>query len=140
MKDLLDLESGRVGLDRVVELTNRHLGMDVVYVAELIEATQVYRAAAGDAASFNISVNDGPGPEATYCRRLVAGEIPNVICDARADERVADLAMTRDARIGSFIGVPLRLSDGTLYGTLSAQPRARSHARPARRALHVDAG
>jgi len=127
MKGLLDLESGRVGLDRVVELTNRHLGMDVVYVAELIEASQVYRAAAGDAASFNISVNDGPGPEATYCRRLVAGDIPNVICDARADERVADLAMTRDVRIGSFIGVPLRLSDGTLYGTLCALSHAPDH-------------
>jgi EAL domain-containing protein (putative c-di-GMP-specific phosphodiesterase class I) len=127
MKDLLALESGRVGLDRVVELTNRHLGMDVVYVAELTEAAQVYRAAAGDAASFNITVDDGPGLEATYCRRLVAGEIPNVIPDARADERVADLPITRDARIGSFIGVPLRLSDGTLYGTLCALGHAPDH-------------
>jgi EAL domain-containing protein (putative c-di-GMP-specific phosphodiesterase class I) len=127
MKDLLDLASGRVGLDRVVELTNRHLGMDVVYVAEVTDAAQVYRAAAGDAASFNISVNDGPCSEATYCRRLVAGEIPNVIRDARADERVADLPMTRLARIGSFIGVPLRLSDGTLYGALCALSHAPDH-------------
>jgi EAL domain-containing protein (putative c-di-GMP-specific phosphodiesterase class I) len=120
MRDLLNLERGRVGLDRVVKLTNRHLGLDVVYIAELTGATQVYRAAAGDPASFNIKVNAGTSSRATYCRRLVEGEIPNVIRDATADPRVADLPMTRDARIGSFIGVPLRLSDGTLYGTLCA--------------------
>jgi EAL domain-containing protein (putative c-di-GMP-specific phosphodiesterase class I) len=120
MRDLLSLHSERVGLDRVVELTNRHLGLDVVYIAELTETRQIYRAAAGDAASFKIAVNDGPSSRATYCRRLVAGEIPNVIRDAAADRRVAELPMTRDARIGSFIGVPLRLSDGELYGTLCA--------------------
>lgn len=32
--------------------------------------------------------------------------------------RVADVAITREARIGSFIGVPLLLSDGALYGAL----------------------
>jgi GAF domain-containing protein len=120
MKELLHPESGRVGLDRVVELTNRHLGLDVVYIAELTDARQVYRAVAGDAASFNIAINGCASSRASYCRGLVDGEIPNVIRDARAEERVADLPMTRDARIGSFIGVPLRLSDGTLYGALCA--------------------
>jgi len=120
MRDRLSLDSERVGLDRVVELTNRHLGLDVVYITELTDTRQIYRAAAGDAASFNIEVNDGPTSQATYCRRLAAGDIPNVIPDAVADPRVADLPMTRDARIGSFIGVPLRLSGGELYGTLCA--------------------
>ncbi|HEV7585298.1 MAG TPA: EAL domain-containing protein [Solirubrobacteraceae bacterium] len=120
MRDLLQLGGERVGLDRIVELTNRHLGLDVVYIAELTDARQIYRAASGDAASFQIEVGHGPSSRATYCRRLVAGEIPNVIRDAAADPRVVDLPMTRDARIGSFIGVPLRLSDGALYGTLCA--------------------
>jgi EAL domain-containing protein (putative c-di-GMP-specific phosphodiesterase class I) len=120
MIDLLNPGNGRVGLDRVVELTNRHLGLDAVYIAELTPTRQVYRAAAGDAASFNITIGNGPSLQGTYCRRLVAGEIPNVIRDAGADPRVARLSITREARIGSYIGVPLRLSDGTLYGTLCA--------------------
>jgi EAL domain-containing protein (putative c-di-GMP-specific phosphodiesterase class I) len=124
MKELLHPDSGRVGLDRVVELANRHLGLDVVYIAELTDARQVYRAVAGDGASFKIATGECAGARAGLVGRLVAGEIANVIRDAGADERVADLPMTREARIGSFIGVPLRLSDGTMYGALCALSHA----------------
>ena len=65
-----------------------------------------------------MSLDDCPPGDATYSRLLVAGQIPNLIHDASADERVTDLPITRHARIGSFIGVPLRLSDGTSYGAL----------------------
>jgi EAL domain-containing protein (putative c-di-GMP-specific phosphodiesterase class I) len=118
MNDLLELGGGPVGLDRIVELTHRHLGLDVVYIAELRDDRQVFRAAAGDARSFKIALGDGVPAESSYCQRLLAGEIPNVIPDAAADERVADLPVTRRSRIGSYIGVPVRLSDGTVYGTL----------------------
>ncbi len=117
MNFLLEPENGRDGLDRAVELAHCYLGLDVVYVAELTVDGPVYRAAAGDVASFAASVDDAVD-EATYSQLLVAGEIPNVISDAAADERVAELAVTRLARVGCFIGVPLRLSDGTLYGAL----------------------
>ncbi|HEX4187511.1 MAG TPA: EAL domain-containing protein [Solirubrobacteraceae bacterium] len=120
MRDLLSLSSERVGLDRVVELTNRHLGLDVVYVAELTDARQICRAAAGDAASFKVTVDDSSTSMATYSRLLVAGRIPSVIRDAGADPRVAGLPITHNGPVGSFIGVPLRLSDGELYGTLCA--------------------
>jgi EAL domain-containing protein (putative c-di-GMP-specific phosphodiesterase class I) len=124
---LLDSENGRVGLERVVALAHRHLGLDVVYVAELTSAGVVYRAAAGDVSSFEIAVDGGAAGHATYCRRLVAGAIPNVLRDAAADERVTDIPVTRDARIGSFIGVPLRLSDATLYGALCGLSHAPDH-------------
>jgi GAF domain-containing protein len=118
MKGLFDTDNGRVGLDRVVALAHCHRGLDVVFLAELTAAGQVYRAVAGDAPSFEIVLNrDGPS-DAAYSRRLVAGEIPNVIHDAATDARVSELPATRQARIGSFIGVPVRLSDGTSYGAL----------------------
>jgi len=106
-------------LDRVVEFAHRHLSLDVAYLAELRDGMQLYRAVAGDAASFNIGLSDGLPAVATYDQRMVAGRIPNVICDTSADDRVADLLLTRYARIGAYVGVPIRLSDGTLYGTLS---------------------
>ena len=37
------LEKGRVGLTRVVELAHRHLGLDLVYIAELTPASLVFR-------------------------------------------------------------------------------------------------
>ena len=120
MKRLIaELNACEARLDRIVEFALRHLPIDVVYVSEFRDGRQVYRSVAGDAASFNIALSDGLPAVATYDQRMVAGEIPNLICDTAADERVADLPVTRYGRIGAYIGVPVRLPDGTLYGTLS---------------------
>lgn len=103
---------------RIVELAREHLDMDLAYVAAFTGGRQVFEAVSGDAESFRATVGEGPTLETTYCARMVAGEIPNVIPDSAADPRVRDLATTVDGRIGAYIGVPLRLSDGSLYGTL----------------------
>jgi EAL domain-containing protein (putative c-di-GMP-specific phosphodiesterase class I) len=119
MKRLLDLDGRRAPLDRVVELAHCHLGLDAVVLAELTTSGHLRRAAAGDVSSFTTAPRgDHTCAEAEYCRRLVDGEIPNLIHDASADGRVAELAATQQARIGSFIGVAVQLSDGTPYGAL----------------------
>ncbi|MCW3024916.1 MAG: hypothetical protein JWM29_348 [Solirubrobacterales bacterium] len=115
---LLDPENGRVGLERLVSLAHCHLGLDVVYVVELTSAGPTVRAASGDLASFRLTVGAGVPEDAPFSRRLLAGDLPSLVADVAADGRLADLAITREAGIGSFIGVPLRLSDGTLYGAL----------------------
>jgi signal transduction histidine kinase len=43
-----------------------------------------------------------------------------VIPDAKSDGRVRFLDVTGEAGIGSYVGVPIRFSDGHLYGTLCA--------------------
>lgn len=106
-------------LERIVEFAHRQLSLDVAYVGEFRDGMQLYRAVSGDAASFNMTYADELPAVATYDQRMAAGSIPNVICDASADERVAGLVATRYARIGAYVGVPILLSDGTLYGTLS---------------------
>jgi HD-GYP domain-containing protein (c-di-GMP phosphodiesterase class II) len=49
---------------------------------------------------------------------MIDGDLPHVITDARVHPGVKDLTVTRAAEIGSYIGVPVHLSDGRLYGTL----------------------
>jgi signal transduction histidine kinase len=46
------------------------------------------------------------------------GRIPNVVPDVAKVPALAALAFTRRARVGAYVGVPLRLSDGQLYGAL----------------------
>jgi EAL domain-containing protein (putative c-di-GMP-specific phosphodiesterase class I) len=110
-------ETQRLGLEQVVELAQRYLGVDAVFVAELTSDGEVFRAVAGDTASFQIALDARRAGAGTYSERLVTGEIPNVICDAAHDPRVAHLPITRETPVGSFVGVPLRLTDGTLFGT-----------------------
>lgn len=104
-------------VQRVVDLAQRHLGMDVTYISRFEDGRQVYRALSGDSDSFAMQLDDGPPLPGTYCYRMVVGELPSVIRDTAADSRVRFLPITRQNRIGSYIGVPVRLSDGTLYGT-----------------------
>ena len=63
--------------------------------------------------------------EQTYCLRMLNGEVPNLIPDTRAEPAVRDLEAT--ARVGAYLGVPVKLSDGRVHGTLcgvSEQPRS----------------
>ncbi len=109
---------GQVGLTRVVELAQRHLGLDLVYIAELTSGSLVFRAVAGDRRSFGGKLPGDIPAHGTYSQLLVTGNIPNVIPDTKGDSRLAELAVPWDVGIGAYIGVPLRLSDGALYGTL----------------------
>jgi EAL domain-containing protein (putative c-di-GMP-specific phosphodiesterase class I) len=126
VKGLLDVDSGR-GLDRVVALAHCHLGLDAVLLVELTPAGQVHRASAGDLSSFEEILSDVPGRDVTYCGRLVAGEIPEIVHDTAGEEMVSRLPVTRQAPIGSFIGVPVRLSDGSAYGALCGLGHAPDH-------------
>lgn len=54
----------------------------------------------------------------TFCKRMLEERLLNVIPDGRQDECAKSLDITGEANIGSYIGVPLRFSDGRLYGTL----------------------
>lgn len=113
---LRDLTGG--GTKHVLELARRHLDMDLAFLAEFTDGKQVYRGLAGDAPSFGWELNDGPELPETYCRMMTSGELSNAIADTSADALVADLPVTARARIGSYVGVPVHLPDGSLYGSL----------------------
>ena len=58
--------------------------------------------------------------EETFCQHVRATGEAVVIVDAAHDVRVADVATRHQFSIGAYLGVPLLLSDGTLFGTLCA--------------------
>ncbi|HEY2007071.1 MAG TPA: EAL domain-containing protein [Solirubrobacteraceae bacterium] len=121
-----DLERQRTELNGLVALTHQHLGPDVVFIAELMDGGLVYRAAAGDAAPFNIVENSAPVAE-PYCQMLASGALPSFVCDTSTDQPPRELPVSGDARVGSYIGVPLWLSDGTLYGAFCGLSREPDH-------------
>lgn len=112
------LEQSEDPIERVLSLVREHLDMDVAFVSEFTDGRQVFRRVEGDGSSFGLEEGAGITLDQTYCRRMVDGRIPNVINDATCDPRVSDLPATLAAGIGSYVGVPVRFSDGRLYGTL----------------------
>jgi EAL domain-containing protein (putative c-di-GMP-specific phosphodiesterase class I) len=127
-KLLAQLDASEARIERIVEFAHRLLSLDAAYLSEFRGDQRLYRAVAGDAASFNIAATHSLPVVATLDQRMVTGAIPNIIRDTSADERVADLFVTRYAGIGAYVGVPIRLSDGTLYGALACVSHEPEHA------------
>jgi diguanylate cyclase (GGDEF)-like protein/PAS domain S-box-containing protein len=107
-------------VQRVLELAREQLGMDVTYLSEIGEERQVFRALAGDSESFGVETGGEVPLEATYCARMLRQEIPGAVPDTALQPQLKALPITDEAGVGAYLGVPVELPDGGLYGTLCA--------------------
>jgi EAL domain-containing protein (putative c-di-GMP-specific phosphodiesterase class I) len=126
----LFLLPARDAVERLLTLARMHLGMEVAIVSEFTGEEQVLRHLEGDPEAFGLQIGSPARLSETYCWGVANGHLPPVVHDARADVRVRDLEVTWEADIGSYIGVPIRFSDGRLYGSVcclshSASPSLR---------------
>jgi EAL domain-containing protein (putative c-di-GMP-specific phosphodiesterase class I) len=119
----LTLDGSNEAIERILSLARAALDMDVALVGA-IEDDFVVEAVDGESEWFGIEAGMRIPEDETYCRRMIDGELPHLVRDAAHDERTADLPVTREAGIGAYIGVPIRLWNGTLYGTLCCLSRA----------------
>jgi len=119
----LSLDGSNEAIERILSLARGALDMDLALVGAF-DGDYVVEALEGDQEWFDLEVGKRIPVDDTYCRRMVQGDLPSLLPDAAFDERTADLPITREAGIGAYVGVPIRLWDGTLYGTLCCLSRA----------------
>jgi GAF domain-containing protein len=117
-------------IERLLSTVREAMQMDVAFVSEFSGEQFVFRALEGDAQSFGWREGGGFPLDESYCKRVLDGRLPSVIPDARSEGRTRDLWVTGEADIGSYVAVPVMLSDGRPYGTLCcvshrADPRLR---------------
>jgi EAL domain-containing protein (putative c-di-GMP-specific phosphodiesterase class I) len=94
-----------------------HLDMEVAFVSEFSETERHFRYV--DAASSDpvIKVGDGGPLEGSYCQRVVDGRLPELIPDALSVPAALELPVTTALPVRAHLSVPIRLSNGQLYGT-----------------------
>jgi EAL domain-containing protein (putative c-di-GMP-specific phosphodiesterase class I) len=119
----LSLDGSSEAVERILSLARAALDMDVALLG-VFDGDFIVKAVDGDNEWFDLEVGTHLPVEQTYCRRMTQGTLPHLIHDAAADERTADLPLTRESGIGAYIGAPIRLWDGTLYGTLCCLSRS----------------
>ena len=105
-------------IERLLSMVRENLEMDVAFVSEFAGDKLVFRALEGDAESFGWREGEGFALDESYCKRVLDGRLPNVVPDARSEDLAKDLWVTSEANIGSYVAVPVVLSDGHPYGTL----------------------
>jgi EAL domain-containing protein (putative c-di-GMP-specific phosphodiesterase class I) len=119
----LSLDGSSEAIERILSLARAALDMDVAVVGAF-DGDFVVQAVDGESEWFDLEVGSRIPVEQTYHRRMAQGDLPSLVHDVASDARTADLPMTRESGIGAYVAVPIRLWDGTLYGTLSCLSRS----------------
>ena len=104
----LSADGSSEAIERILSLARAALDMDVALVGAF-DGEFVVEAIDGDSEWFDLEVGTRIPADQTYCGRMTQGKLPHLIHDAAADERTADLPMTREAGIGAYVGAPIRL-------------------------------
>ncbi|HWJ93182.1 MAG TPA: EAL domain-containing protein [Telluria sp.] len=100
-----------------VELARYCLGMDVAFVGEFRDGRRVFRDVAASPGWDVIKPGDSDPLDESYCQHIVSGRIPDIVLDSLALPMLAGLSVTQLLSIRAYLGVPIRLSDGSLFGT-----------------------
>ena len=101
----------------VLRLVREHLQMDVAFVSCVQDGRRAFRNV--DPADGRQVVIEGASDpeEASFCRQVIDDRLPQLVRDVNTLTNFAELPRT-PFRIGAHMSTPIRLFDGTVYGTL----------------------
>lgn len=123
-RELIDkLESAQQTevVEQALVAAREHLGMDASYITTIDSRIQTIHALVSDPDTVNRYQGTVFPVEQTYCMRMLGGQIPNAVPDTRAEPAISDLAVTGEFH--AYVGVPVKLSDGSVHGTLCCVSR-----------------
>ena len=106
-------------LPRALRALRSHLGVDVAFISEFRDGRRVYLYVDTAREHLNIQMGASDPLEDTYCQRVVDGRLPELIADTSEVAAASALGYTRLVPVGAHLCVPVRLYDGTVYGTLT---------------------
>ena len=94
------------------------LGMEIAFISEFKDGRRIFRYV--DSAENRppiVKVGNSDPLEESYCQRVVDGRLPELIRDAQQIPEALTLAATTAVPVGAHLSVPIRFSDGSVYGT-----------------------
>ncbi len=103
-------------IDGFLRAVRRHLDLQVAYVSEFDGNDAVYRHVDAPGLEHLIKPGDRRSLDDVYCRHILAGRLPELIPDTAAEPVAMAMPITAAVPIGAHVSVPLRLSDGSVYG------------------------
>lgn len=108
-------------VEQALVAAREHLGMDASYITTIDSRLQTIHALVSDPETVNRYQGTVFPVEQTYCMRMLAGQIPNAVPDTRAEPAISQLPVTSEFH--AYVGVPVKLSDGSVHGTLCCVSR-----------------
>ncbi|MDN8614088.1 GAF domain-containing protein [Variovorax ginsengisoli] len=106
-----------VSIGSLLRVVREQLKLEVVFIGEFVDGSRVFRHIASRTEDAVIKQGEGHPLDETICQRIVDGRMPCLTPDVASVRSDYGLPLYYEA-LGAHIGVPVRLSDGTLYGML----------------------
>lgn len=108
----------------ILHAVRQHLKMEVAFVSEFTNGRRVFRYVDASWPKNPVRVGEGDPLEDSYCQRVVDGRLPELLTDAQTNPVAAELPATFEIPVGAHMSVPIRLSDGSVYGTFCCFSRS----------------
>ena len=121
-------EEFKFSVSRLLCMLRQNLRMDLAFIGKFEHGfrTAVF-VESGGRGSSGPDVCFAHPLEETYCRKIADGDLPTIIPDTSQNEITRNMPITRVLSIGAYVGVPIVLSDGEVYGTLCCLKHERDH-------------
>ncbi|MCY1210258.1 EAL domain protein [compost metagenome] len=93
------------------------LGMQVAFLSEFRRDRRVFAYVDSDEDFSPINIGESDPLDESYCQRVVDGRLPELIRDARKIPEALAIKATADLPIGAHLSIPVRFSNGQVFGT-----------------------
>jgi GAF domain-containing protein len=104
-------------VEQALSAARDHLGMDASYLTTIDARNQTIHALVSDDRDTVKRYQGSVFPvEQTFCMRMLNGEIPKMVPDTAAEPAISHLPAASEFH--AYIGVPVKLADGRVHGTL----------------------
>lgn len=104
-------------IERMLRAVREHLDLDVGFVSEVVGGKRVFRYVDSKPGVDIVAPGDSDPLEQGYCHHVLAGRLPEFLGDPSRHPLAASLPVTGEVPVGSHLSVPIRFSDGRVYGT-----------------------
>ncbi|MEO7177854.1 MAG: EAL domain-containing protein [Allosphingosinicella sp.] len=117
---------GRSPVDTILEAVRRHLGMEIAFTSRFVHDRREFTHISAD-----IPLPSAPGDseplDQSYCWHILNGRLPELIHEAAELPFAQTLPITLALPVGCHISVPMRLKDGSVYGSFCCLSRSPDH-------------
>jgi EAL domain-containing protein (putative c-di-GMP-specific phosphodiesterase class I) len=119
VRDGIDVETGQTAdlLTKLLRTVRNHLGMEAAFVSKFEQGRRFFQAVDSGNSACALPVGGSDALEDSYCMRVADGRLPQLMQNAQDVPAALELAATRSFPVGAHLSIPLKLSDGSTYGT-----------------------
>ncbi|APE29303.1 EAL domain-containing protein [Aurantiacibacter gangjinensis] len=111
------------GIERILSTVRGHLGLDIAFVSRYVEGEQRELTHVSSDLDLPMGAGFREDREDSYCWHILEGRLPELINDPADYPFTKNLAITDMLPVGCHVNTPLRLSDGTVWGSFCALGR-----------------